>query len=149
MKPDAGFPTPWEKVGERFRFRPGEVTILAGENFSGKSEVCGQITVDLMAQGERACVASMEFNPEGWIARIMQQVATIPSGTATEHFAHKVVDWLQVVEKQRNGGDTPKALLWFDRRSHQFLESRKTRPTQYIEWTGSTAETCPPGAAQN
>lgn len=281
-----GLPTPWNKIGDRFRFRPSEVSVLAGENFSGKSEVCGQITVDLMAQGERACVASMEFNPEGWIVRIMQQVATIPSGTATEQFAHKVVDWLQdrlwvfgvvgsakadriievfayarrrygitwfvidnlqkcgfadddwngqkqfvdrltdfakshrchvilvhhlnksdderpatsfrvkgsggitdmadnvliwwrnrgkereieklagageeipqelldkpdamlIVEKQRNNGDTPKALLWFDRRSHQFLESRKSRPTQYIEWTGSTAETRQSGAAQN
>lgn len=265
----AGHPTPWAKVGDRFRFRSSEVTVLAGENFSGKSEVCGQFTVDLMSRGERACVASMEFNPETWIARIMQQVAAIPYGTATQQFANAIIDWLMdrlwvfsvvgtskreriidvfsyarrrygiwlfvidnmqkcgladddyngqkqfvdqltdfakshnchvilvhhlnksddekpgtsyrvkgsggitdmadnvviwwrnrgkerqiealsgsqeeitdevlnkpdamfIVEKQRNGGDTPKALLWFDKRSHQFIANRKGKAVCYI-----------------
>lgn len=267
----AGWDTPWQKLGGRFRFRPSEVTVLAGENFSGKSEVCGQIAVHLMSQGLRACVASLEMNPENWIVRIMQQVGCVPSGTATEAYAREVFSWLEeylwvfgvvgtskldrilevfayarkrygiwlfvidnlqkcgladddyngqkalvdqltdfakehqchvilvhhlnksadegpgtstrvkgsggitdmadnvviwwrnrpkereieslaqgghevseevlgkpdamlIVEKQRNSGDTPKLLLWFDKRSHQFLPSRKVGPIEYLKY---------------
>lgn len=89
-----GYALPWEKVGERFRIRPSEVTILAGENFSGKSEVAGHLAVEIMDQGARACVASLEMNPEDWISKIARQVGQIPIGTATETFANHVIDWL-------------------------------------------------------
>ncbi len=37
-------------------------------------------------------------------------------------------------EKQRNGEDEPRIALWFDRASHQFLESRQSRPIQYVKF---------------
>jgi len=72
-----GFFTPWAKVGSRLMFRPGEVTVLAGVNGHGKSEGAGHITLDALRQGERACIASLEFKPAKWLYRITRQAAGI------------------------------------------------------------------------
>lgn len=90
----AGYRTPWEKVGDRFRVRPSEVTVLAGENFSGKSEAVGHFAADIMHQGERVCVASLEMNPETWLARLAQQAGCVPVGHATPEYAGQIVDWM-------------------------------------------------------
>jgi twinkle protein len=70
-----GFYTPWSKVGTRLMFRPGEVTILFGVNGHGKSEGAGHITLGALCQGERACIASLEFKPPKWLYRITRQAA--------------------------------------------------------------------------
>ena len=66
-----GFEMPWP--GINFRFRPGEVTILAGTNGHGKSQGVGQITLAAMANGERACLASLEFRPRKLLKRLVRQ----------------------------------------------------------------------------
>jgi len=38
-------------------------------------------------------------------------------------------------EKQRNGEEEPVIALWFDRESHQFLESRNTCPRRYVDFS--------------
>lgn len=68
-----GFLMPWDKVGTRFVFRYGEVSVLAGANGHGKSEVACQIALDSAWQGERCCVASMEFKPRKWLWRMTRQ----------------------------------------------------------------------------
>ena len=70
-----GFLTPWGKVGGSFRFRPGEVTVLAGYNGHGKTQGAGHICVDAMVQGEKACIASLEFKPRKLLRRMARQVA--------------------------------------------------------------------------
>ena len=94
-KADAGYYMPWSKVKDRFRFRPGELTILAGENFHGKSEGAGHITLDVMHQDGRVCVASMEFKPERWIARLVQQAAGVAKTDAGIGYVGAIMDWLQ------------------------------------------------------
>lgn len=89
-----GEPLPWAAYADRFRFRSNEVTVIAGEAFHGKSELCGQISVDLMSRGHRACVASLEMIPVSWIVRIMQQIGCVPRGEASNQFADQIVDWL-------------------------------------------------------
>ena len=37
-------------------------------------------------------------------------------------------------DKQNNGEHEPTIYLWFDRDSHQFLESRHDRPRQYVNF---------------
>lgn len=90
---ESGLYTPWPKVGSRFRFRYGEVTVVAGENFHGKSEAAGHMAVDVMAQGELACVASLEFKPERWLARCAQQVAGMPGKDLRHEYAQAAVKW--------------------------------------------------------
>lgn len=70
-----GFYTPWQKVGSRLMFRPGEVTILAGVNGHGKSEGAGHITLGGLQQGEKACIASLEFKPSKWLYRLTRQAS--------------------------------------------------------------------------
>jgi len=68
-----GFNPPWQQLGSQFAFRYGETTILAGVNGHGKSEGVGHITLAALAQGVRSCVASLEFRPRKWLARVARQ----------------------------------------------------------------------------
>ena len=86
-----GFAMPWDKA-KTFRFRPGEVTIIAGVNGHGKSEAAGQFTIDAISQGEKACVASMEFKPHKWIARLVRQACAVI--TPTDQFIGTAMKWL-------------------------------------------------------
>jgi twinkle protein len=54
---------PWEKTKESFYYRPGEMTVYAGMNGHGKSQVTAQIAMSLMQQGEKVCMASFEMKP--------------------------------------------------------------------------------------
>ncbi len=42
-------------------------------------------------------------------------------------------DAMIVCEKQRNGDGEPMVALWFDPRSHQFLEGRNSKPKRYVD----------------
>jgi twinkle protein len=54
---------PWLKTHESFYFRPGEMSVYAGQNGHGKSLVTAQIALHLMDQGEKVCIASFEMKP--------------------------------------------------------------------------------------
>lgn len=54
---------PWEKTRDSFDFRKGEVTIWAGQNGHGKSQLTGQVALSLMGQGEKVVMASFELKP--------------------------------------------------------------------------------------
>ena len=43
-------------------------------------------------------------------------------------------------DKQNNGDAEPLISLWFDRASHQFLESHGSRPIKYVEFNISRKE---------
>lgn len=53
-------------------FAPGEVTLWAGYNGSGKSMLQGQI-MSFLAEKEPACIASFEMQPQRTLARICRQ----------------------------------------------------------------------------
>lgn len=61
---------PWSKTKDNFDFRPGEVTVWAGQNGHGKSLVTGQVALSLMTQGERVCMASFEMKPVATLQRM-------------------------------------------------------------------------------
>ena len=42
-------------------------------------------------------------------------------------------DAMIVCEKQRNGDGEPMVALWFDHRSHQFLDGRHSKPRRYVD----------------
>lgn len=68
-----GQPLPWSKVGSRFRFRPGEVTLWAGVNGHGKSLMTGFVMLDLIAKRQKVCVASFEMKPHATLGRMLRQ----------------------------------------------------------------------------
>lgn len=61
---------PWEKTQGNFDFRPGEVSIWAGQNGHGKSLVTAQIALSLVGQGQKVCMASFELPVKGQIKRL-------------------------------------------------------------------------------
>lgn len=68
-----GFETPWSKLNGKLRFRPEEVVLVNGFSGHGKTQLVGQIVLFAMAQGERACVASLEIPPRRWLRWLDQQ----------------------------------------------------------------------------
>lgn len=68
---------PWEKSREAFEFRPGEVSVWSGQNGHGKSLITGQVSLSLMGQGERVCIANFEAKP----VTTMQRLGRMFAGT--------------------------------------------------------------------
>lgn len=63
------------KLRNLLHFRPAEVTAWAGYNGHRKSMFAGQVALDLVAQGQRVLIASMEMTPERTLARMARQAA--------------------------------------------------------------------------
>ena len=53
---------PWDKPWETIRFHPGQLTVWAGENGSGKSVLVGQVILNFL-EGQKALIASLEMRP--------------------------------------------------------------------------------------
>lgn len=90
--PEIGIRTPWAKVGDSLVFRPGELTIIAGQNGHGKSQAVGFMAADAMRCGNRVCVASMEFRVSTWLHRLVRQIAATSS--PTDRYVRSIMRWL-------------------------------------------------------
>ncbi len=66
---------PWPKCNDSFEFRRGEVTIWAGQNGHGKTDLTTQIALSLVGQGEKVCVASFEMKPVTTVGRMVRMFA--------------------------------------------------------------------------
>jgi twinkle protein len=76
-KNQKGVYLPWEKTREFFEFRRGEVTMWAGQNGHGKSEMTSQIALSLMGQGQRVSIASFEMKPVTTLERMARMFNTV------------------------------------------------------------------------
>lgn len=63
---------PWEKTKKLFHFRPGEVTIWAGESGQGKSLVMNQVLMSLLSQDNKICLASLELTAAETFKRLLR-----------------------------------------------------------------------------
>jgi twinkle protein len=88
---ETGVSLPWRKASNLIRLRPGEVSLLAGVNGHGKSEMAGHLLLEALSQGERCCVASMEFKPAKWLRRLTRQAAALSQ--PSEAYIHAVHRW--------------------------------------------------------
>ena len=66
---------PWEKCQKVFQFRPGEVTLWAGQNGHGKTQVVSQVVLSLMGQDEKVVIASFEMKPQTTLQRLARMYA--------------------------------------------------------------------------
>ena len=85
----SGAGLPWPKTHEQFRLRPGEVTLWAGFNGSGKSLVLGQIMLHLL-KDQKACIASLEMKPVTTLARMCRQA--LGSNNPTDDYIKRFCD---------------------------------------------------------
>lgn len=90
----SGYSLPWEKAKNKFRLRDGELTILAGENHHGKSQAVGHITLGALAREARACVASLEYVPQKWLASMGRQASALSPDEIMPEYADRVSRWL-------------------------------------------------------
>lgn len=81
----------WKKTHDDFYFRPAEVTLWAGINGHGKSQAVGQVVLDLMMQGQRACLASLEMRPAVSLRRMARQASG--SRRPPVDFIHQFGKW--------------------------------------------------------
>ena len=66
-------PLPWPKTLGRFSMRPGEVTLWAGQNGSGKSLITGLVGLSLVGQDHRVGILSFEMKPKRSLVRMIRQ----------------------------------------------------------------------------
>lgn len=74
-----GAKLPWRSTHDNLRFREGEVTVWAGINGSGKSQLVGNVVLGFCAQQERSCIASFEMSPLRTLERMQRQAAMCAS----------------------------------------------------------------------
>lgn len=93
-----GLATPWPKVGEHLRFRPGETTVWTGFNGHGKSLVLNHIAACGLMREERFCIASMEMQPAKTLKRMVRQLTGMkePNAGYIRHCIKQLSDklWL-------------------------------------------------------
>ncbi|HEX7325331.1 MAG TPA: AAA family ATPase [Rhodanobacteraceae bacterium] len=88
-KEDTGLVLPWQKTQDKLRLRPGEVSVWAGINGHGKTQVTSQIVAYEALHGVKCCVASMEWRAPKWLHRLILQVGAIEE--TTRDFATRVI----------------------------------------------------------
>jgi twinkle protein len=86
-----GATLPWEYTHSKFRFRPGEVTLWYGINGHKKSMVTGFVSIDLISQGHKVAIASLEMSPTTTLARMMPQAHGRRCNTTDQ--ADEFLDW--------------------------------------------------------
>lgn len=93
---------PWRKIEDLFRIRPGELTIWAGFNGHMKSMVTSQVLLDLMKQGEKACIASFEMKPKKTLRRMASQAvgAVAPTVDYIDRFLNLTTGKLWLYDQQ-------------------------------------------------
>ncbi|BCA93796.1 hypothetical protein TUM19329_01570 [Legionella antarctica] len=72
-----GYNAPWEKTKGKILFRPDELSVWTGINGHGKSQFLGHIILEMMRQGARVCIASLELKPKRLLMRLTRQASAL------------------------------------------------------------------------
>lgn len=87
-----GDPTPWSKIIELFRFKPGQLTLWSGYAGAKKSLLSGYVMMSLMLQHKKVIsCASMELHPKETLYRMACNAAGCD---ASEEFSRKFIQSL-------------------------------------------------------
>lgn len=89
---EPGFATPYGKLGPKLLFRPAEVTLWSGASGAGKSQILSDCIVHWIAQGSRACLASLEMKPAQTLKRMCKQAGGVDH--PTEPYIREILSWL-------------------------------------------------------
>ena len=89
---EPGYALPWGKARDKVRLRPAEVTVWQGSTGAGKSQALSHVSVKLVAQGARICIASLEMRPERSLKRMVKQASS--TDRPTNELIHATLGWL-------------------------------------------------------
>lgn len=90
---EPGIMLPWEKALGKVLLRPSELSLWAGINGHGKSQVVGQVALDAMRQGKRVCIASMELKPAILLKRLTRQAAAVQGAVPSIPYIRAIQRW--------------------------------------------------------
>ncbi|CAE6946284.1 hypothetical protein R69608_05539 [Paraburkholderia nemoris] len=88
----SGSALPWPAWSNRVRLRGAELSVWTGINGHGKSDVLGQVILDLIKQGQRACIFSGETKPAMLLYRMVVQACATSHPTGP--FIRAANGWL-------------------------------------------------------
>lgn len=71
--------TGFEKTRDKFAFRQGEVSIWAGVNGHGKTTFLSHAMLNVMADGAKVCLMSLEMKPAETMAKMTRQALGLDS----------------------------------------------------------------------
>lgn len=80
---------PWGDTHDKFRFRPKEVTVWAGESGCGKSLVLGQV-ITHVSQNAPCGIISLEMPPEDTGARIAMQCTAAKDPSPSDEYLDRL-----------------------------------------------------------
>lgn len=86
-----GYESAWAKSHDKIRFRPNELSVWTGINGHGKTQFLGHLMLGLMAQGSRACVASLELKPGLLLSRLTRQATGM--NAPSKEYIEAVTQW--------------------------------------------------------
>lgn len=87
-----GAPLPWPAWQERVRLRPAELSIWTGINGHGKSDLLGNVLVNLIENEHRICIFSGEIKPKMLLYRMTVQACA--TSKATRPFVKAANEWM-------------------------------------------------------
>lgn len=90
---EEGVRLPFPKAKDLVIFRPGELSVWAGYNGHGKTEMIDQVMIAATAQGFPAAAASLEFTSRKFLKRLVRQVAA--TATPAEHEIESALGFLE------------------------------------------------------
>lgn len=73
--------TGFAKTDGKFDLRPGELTIWAGVNGHGKTTYLSHVMLNVMGEGQRVCLASLEMKPVESMAKMARQAGATAQPT--------------------------------------------------------------------
>lgn len=88
----SGYTSPYGKLADRLRFRPGEVTLWSGAAGSGKSQILSDCIPHWIKEGSRICLASLEMKGEQTLRRMVKQTGGVDRPTAA--FLSRILEFL-------------------------------------------------------
>lgn len=100
---------PWERARNVFNFRKGEVTLWAGQNGHGKTQIASQVMLSLLGQDEKGVIASFEMKPQTTMQRLARMYAET-NPFSPEYQSGDGIDCLTTLYKEF--GDWTDGRLW-------------------------------------
>lgn len=89
---EEGYQLPFEKIGRKLLFRPGELTEWTGATGAGKSQLLSYAMVAMADQGAKICMASFEMAPSQLIKRMVKQAGNVDR--PTELYTREIIQWM-------------------------------------------------------
>lgn len=87
-----GYTLGWDNCEQSILFKPSGLTMWTGYNGHGKTMFLGHVMLNMLNQGARICVASMELYPEELMARTYMQATAMERPSLD--YMKAIDDWI-------------------------------------------------------